>query len=184
MRALVLGLAASALIAPAAAARPYAIDKSASKLGFSGAMMGTPFQGSFRRWDAIIDFDPNNLAASRASVTVDVSSAATGDAARDEALPSSDWFHARRFPQATFVTRAITRTGANRYAAAGDLTIRGVKRAVTLPFALSFTGPTAHMTGQLTLDRTLWGVGQGQWKNGESVDKKVVVTVALTATAR
>ena len=184
MRALVLGVAAALLIAPAAEARPYAVNKAASKLGFTGSMNGAAFNGTFSRWDATIDFDPANLPQSKASVTVDMSSAATGDGARDEALPSSDWFATSRHPRATFVTRSITRTGPNRYAAAGTLTIRGVSRPVVLPFTLAITGNTAKMSGQLVLDRTAFGVGQGQWRTGSAVATKVTVNVNLTATAR
>ena len=184
MRTLAAALVLSALVVSAAEARPYAVDKAASRLGFSGSMMGAPFTGAFGRWDAVINFDPNNLRASRASVTVDMASASTGDDARDEALPSSDWFNVSRHPRATFVTRSITRTGPNRYAALGDLTIRGVKRTVTLPFTLTLSGGTARMNGRLALDRTQFGVGQGQFRTGASVATQVVVDVAVTAKAR
>lgn len=184
MRSLVLGVAAALLIAPVAEARPYAVNKAASKLGFTGSMNGAAFNGTFRRWDATIDFDPANLARSKASVVVDMSSATTGDGARDEALPSSDWFATSRHPRATFVTRSITRTAPNRYAAAGTLTIRGVSRPVVLPFTLAITGNTAKMSGQLVLDRTAFGVGQGQWRTASAVATKVTVNVNLTATAR
>ena len=184
MRSFCLGLAAAVLVAPAAHARGWVVDKAASRLGFTATMSGDAFQGSFRRWDAAIEFDPANLKASRATVTVDVASAVTGDGARDEALPSSDWFHARRFPRATFVTQSITRTGPNRYTAAGTLTLRGVTRPVTLPFTLAITGNTARMNGQLVLDRTAFGVGQGQWRTGAAVATRVTVNVAVTAIAR
>jgi hypothetical protein len=127
MRALVLGVAAALLIAPVAEARPYAVNKAASKLGFTGSMNGAAFNGTFSRWDATIDFDRRTCRSPRPSVTVDMSSATTGDGARDEALPSSDWFATSRHPRATFVTRSITRTGPNRYAAAGTLTIRACR---------------------------------------------------------
>ena len=184
MRSVVLGLTAAAVLAAPAAARPYTVDKAASKLGFTGSMSGAPFQGTFRRWDATIDFDPNNLPASRASVTVDMASASTGDGTRDEAMPSSDWFAAQRFPRATFTTRAITRTGPNRYQAAGDLTIRGVRRPVVMAFTLQLNGNVARMQGRLPLDRTAFGVGQGQFRTDGMVAKTVTVTVDLTARAR
>lgn len=184
MRVLALGLVAAFTLTAPASARPYAVDKSASRLGFTASMGGQPIQGTFRRWDAVIDFDPNNLPASRASVTVDVASATTSEATRDEALPSPDWFAARRFPRATFVTRGITRIGPNRYQAAGDLTIRGVRRPVVLPFTLTLNGTTARMQGRLVLDRTAFGVGQGQFRSGGTVARNVTVNVDLTARAR
>src|SRR3712207_2496846 len=100
------------LLAGAAEARPYVVDKAASRLGFRGTVEGAPFQGTFSRWDAQIEWDAKNLKASRAVVTIDMASARTGDGGQDESLPSSDWFAVKQFPRATFVTRSITAAGA------------------------------------------------------------------------
>jgi polyisoprenoid-binding protein YceI len=162
MRTIVLGLTAAVVLASPAWARPYTVDKAASRLGFTASMGGQPINGTFRRWDATIDFDAANLPGSRASVTVDMSSASMGDGTRDAALPGADFFATGKFPRATFVTRSITRVAPDRYQATGDLTIRGVKRPVSLPFTLQVKGNTARMQGRLTLDRTAFGVGQGQ----------------------
>jgi len=172
-------VAGSVVSAPAPAAH-WAVDP-ASKLGFAGKMSGETFSGAFRRWTAQIAFDPKNLAASKAEVSVDVASAATGDADRDSALPTADWFAAARFPKASFVTREFKDLGGGRYQAVGDLTLRGVSHPVTLPFTLAIAGDTARMNGQLVLNRTAFGIGQGQWKTGETVDTQVTVTIALTA---
>jgi polyisoprenoid-binding protein YceI len=171
------------LPAPAASAAPAAwiVDPAASRLGFQGAMNGEAFTGAFRRWTAQIVFDPKALAASKVAVSVDVASAASGSADRDQALPTDDWFAAGKFPRATFVTRAFRDLGGGRYEADGDLTLRGVSRPVALPFTLAITGDTAKMNGQAVLDRAAFGVGQGQWKTGDVVDLKVAVSVALTA---
>jgi polyisoprenoid-binding protein YceI len=144
-------------------------------------MNGQTFTGTFRRWSAQIAFDPKALGASKAVVTINVASAATGDADRDQALPTDDWLASSKFAQATFVTRDFRDLGGGKYAADGDLTIRGVKKPVTLPFTLAISGDTAKMSGAMVLNRTAFGVGQGQWKTGEVVDTKVTVNVALTA---
>ena len=172
-----LWLPATALAAPAPG---WSVD-GASKLGFTGKMSGEAFNGVFRRWTAQIAFDPKNLAASKVAVTVDVASAATGDADRDQALPTDDWFAVGRFPRATFVTRSFNDLGGGRYQAVGDLTIRGVSHPVTLPFTLTIAGDTARVNGQLALNRAAFGVGQGKWATGDTVDTQVAVTIALTA---
>ncbi len=178
-------IAAMALALPACAfaATPparWTVDPG-SKLTFQGRMNGDAFSGTFRRWSADIRFDPHALAASKAIVSIDVGSAFTGDKDRDEAIPAADWFAAQRFPKATFTTTAIKDLGGGRYQAAGDLSIRGVHRAVVLPFTLAISGDTARMNGQLVLNRTAFGIGQGQWSTPDVVDTKVTVTVALTA---
>jgi len=153
----------------------------ASKLTFQGAMNGQAFSGTFRRWSAQVVFDPKALAASKAIVSINVASVTTGDADRDQAMPTDDWFASGKFAQATFLTRDFRDLGGGKYVADGDLTIRGVKQPIALPFTLAISGDTARMNGAIVLNRTAFGVGQGQWKTGEVVDTKVTVSVALTA---
>src|SRR5580700_12114958 len=177
---LVLALVSAAPAATLAAPAHWTVDSS-SKLLFQGRVNGDAFTGAFRRWSADIAFDPKALGASHAVVTVDVTSAATGDADRDQALPSADWLAAQRFPKAVFTSTAVKDLGGGRYQAAGDLSIKGVHKPVVLPFTLAITGDTARMNGQLVLNRTAFGIGQGQWSTADVVDTKVVVIVALTA---
>ena len=171
-------LAVPAIAAPAPA---WTVDKAASRIGFQGAMNGQGFAGGFGRWDAKIAFDPNNLAASQVTAVIDTGSAKTGDQTRDEALPTDDWFSVKVFPRATFVTRKITAAGPGRYLAQGELTIRNATHPVTLPFTLAIAGDTAKMSGSLPLDRSAFGVGQGQFKTGDTVALKVQVNIAVTA---
>jgi polyisoprenoid-binding protein YceI len=181
-RILAVVIVGAAFVGSAALAAPAAwnVDPS-SKLTFTGAMNGAAFTGTFKRWSAQIAFDPKALAASKVAVTVEVGSASTGDGDRDSALPTDDWFAASRFARASFVSRSFRDLGGGRYEADGDLTIRGVTRPVALPFTLAIAGDTARMNGAVVLNRTSFGVGQGQWKTGDVVDTKVTVNVALTA---
>ena len=165
----------------AAPAPAWAVDKAASKVAFSSSFDGGPFTGSFRRWDATIRFDQANLAGSLAVVTFDMTSAVTGDAGRDEALPLDDWFAARRFPKATFTARSFEALGGNRYQAVGGLTIRGVTKPLTLPFTLVITNGVAKMNARVSLNRLAFGVGQGEWKTTEVVPGTVTVNISLTA---
>ena len=171
-------MAVPAIAAPVAA---WTVDKAASHIGFQGAMNGQGFTGGFSRWDAKIDFDPGNLPASKVTAVIDTGSAKTGDQTRDEALPTEDWFSIKVFPRATFVSRKIASAGPGRYVAQGDLTIRNATHPVTLPFTLAITGDTAKMSGSLPLDRSIFGVGQGQFKTGDTVALKVQVNIAVTA---
>ena len=180
LASLVIGLALLAPAAQAAAPAHWTVDPG-SKLSFQGRMSDQAFSGVFRRWSANIVFDPKQLALSKAVVTIDVGSAVTGDADRDQAMPTGDWFAAQKFPQATFTTSAIKDLGGGRYQAIGDLAIRGVHKPVVLLFTLAISGDTARMNGAVTLNRTAFGVGQGRWSTKDVVDTSVTVNVALTA---
>ncbi len=174
-----LGLASPASSAGGPAS--WTVDKASSKLGFKSSFGGDAFEGAFRRWDAQIAFDPKALAASKVVVTVDMASASTGDESRDEALPTDDWFAAKSFPRATFTSKGFKDLGGGHYQAMGDLAIRGVAKPIVLPFTLQITGAQAKMTGQVSINRTVFGVGQGQFKSAETVPLDVVVNVSLQA---
>jgi polyisoprenoid-binding protein YceI len=164
-----------------AAAAVWTVDKAHSKISFDSAYGPTKFSGSFGAWSAAINFDPKNLPASKAVVTVDLASAVTGDDDRDQTLPTSDWFSTGKFPKATFTTTSIKMVGPDRYQAAAVLSLRGVSKPAVLNFTLKIVGNQATMNGQATLDRSQWGVGQGQFAEEKPVPHAVVVNVSLSA---
>lgn len=169
-----------------AAAPVWTVDKAASRLTFRATANGQGFDGIFKTWDAQIAFDPKNLKASHALVTVVMTSVVTGDPTRDQMLPTPDWFDVKKFAKATFETTSIVETGPDHYTANGDLTLHGVKRPVSLPFTLTFSKDAkkddiAKMDGALTLDRMQFGVGKGQAGGPETVAPQVSVAVKLTA---
>lgn len=175
-------LFAAAVAAPApAAAAEWTVDPAKSTLGFQGTQGGTSFTGRFSRWQAVIQFDPANPAGGHALVTVDMASAGTGQADKDQALPAADWFDTKDYPQARFEASTFRSLGGNRYEAVGSLTLRGVKKDVVLPFLFEQHGGAAHASGTLDLLRTDYGVGQGAWSSGQVVGLAVTVTLDIIA---
>jgi polyisoprenoid-binding protein YceI len=176
--------AASLLLAGGAAqGATWIVDKPHSRLGFKGAVEGAGFDGTFHNWDAQISFDPKALASAKVVVTVDLTQTTTGDADRDQSLPTDEWFAVKRFPRASFTATRFVDRGGGHYEADGVLSLKGVSRPVVLPFTLAITGGTAHMVGTAALDRTAFNVGSGKWSTADEVAKAVTVTVDLTAHA-
>jgi polyisoprenoid-binding protein YceI len=165
----------------AAPAPLWFVDKPHSKVAFTASMSRQPINGVFRRYDTKISFDPANLAGSSVMTVIDTASAFTGDASRDETLPTPEWFNVRAFPKATFRSTSFKTLGQGRYVAVGTLTIRGVSRPVNLPFKLTITGKQARMDGSLSIDRRWFGVGQGQFAGTESVGAAVRINVTIAA---
>ncbi|HEY3797892.1 MAG TPA: YceI family protein [Caulobacteraceae bacterium] len=177
-------IAVAAIAAPrlALAAPPvWSVDHAASRLTFSGQVSGQGFTGAFKKWDAVIHFDPKDLAHSDVAATIDMTSFATGSQDRDSELPDEDWFWTSHFPTATFVAHGFTAAGPGRYNAAGVLTLRGAAKPLTLPFTLAITGDVAKMNGQVALSRLAFGIGQGEWQSTDTVAAAVTVGVDLTA---
>lgn len=167
--------------APAGKVATWAVDKANSRIRFKSSFGGAAFEGGFDRWDAQIAFDPKNLAASKVTVSVDLASAKTGDADRDQTLPTNEWFDTAKFPRATFTTTAIRDAGGGKYQAVGTLNLKGVTKPVTLPFTLAITGAQAKMTGAVVIKRNDFNVGQGQFAGADTVPFEVTVNVAVAA---
>ncbi len=171
--------AVAASVPPAAPV--WTVDKAESRLTFRASANGQAFDGVFKTWDAQIAFEPKNLKASHAMVTVVMASVITGDPTRDQMLPTGDWFDVGKFGKSVFETSAITQTGPDHFLAAGTLSLHGVKRPITLPFTLTFIKDAAKMEGATTVNRMDFGVGHGQAGGPETVAPQVTVSVKLTA---
>jgi polyisoprenoid-binding protein YceI len=179
--ALTLPAAAQApeLSAPQASAQAWTVDKAQSRLGFTSKSDGQPFVGKFNQWDAQIAFDPANLGASSATVTIPLASVETDDPAKADSLKGDPWFATALFPSATFKTGTIRAEGSG-YVADGTLTIRDKTQNVSLPFDLVIEGDVARMKGALTINRKDYGLGVGGWEDSH-VDANVTIGVAVTA---
>jgi polyisoprenoid-binding protein YceI len=147
-----------------AAAAEYRVQQDQSTLGFTATFQGAPFQGNFAQWHAAIRFDPAQLAKSRFDVSVDTTSASTGDGDRDSALPGADFFNATKYPQAHYVTTGFGPLDSSRVIAHGKLTLRGETHPLNL--IVTFT-PQADGTSLMdvtgTLKRLDYGVGGGEY---------------------
>src|SRR5579859_7128034 len=174
-------LASGLTLAHSASATEWTVDPAKSDLGFLATQSGRQFEGRFKSWQAEIEFDKSDLSKARAHVLIDMASASTADRQRDSSLPGSDWFNTKQFPKATFEAANFTSKGGDKYEAVGTLEIRGIKKNVTLPFTLDFTGDDAHAVGKLDIVRSDYGVGQGEWVDGSVVGLNVSITFDLAA---
>jgi cytochrome b561/polyisoprenoid-binding protein YceI len=150
-------------------------------LGFSTTWSGQPIEGRFARWTADVVFSPIVLEGSRLVVSVELTSVSLGDAQRDSAILGEDWFDTPAHPKATFTATRFRKTGEGRFVALGTLDLRGVKRPLALPFALKVDGDVARVRGVIDLDRTAFGIGQGEWAATGAIPAQVKVNFALTA---
>jgi polyisoprenoid-binding protein YceI len=185
---LIVQLLAAAVPATAAApaAAHYLLDPAKSSLEFSFLQAGAWNKGHFTRFTVSFDFAPENLAASRLDVLIEMSSVDTGDQERDDTVRGADLFAVAKFPQAHFAASQITRTAAG-YEAVGKLTIRGVTLDMRVPFSFRTAteggAAVGYMSGKTSLRRLDYGVGQGDWKATDQVGNEVGVAFALRLTA-
>ena len=144
--------------------RTFNIDKTHSEAAFSVRHLITKVRGSFSDFDGTIEFDEAQPERSRVRFTIQAASITTNVADRDKHLRSDDFFAVDQHPTITFVSTGITPKGGDSYAVAGDLTIRGVTKAVVIPVTLlgSAVDPWGNQKlafeGDVTLNRKDFGL--------------------------
>ncbi len=162
-------------------AKPWIVDYDHSRLGFTGWQGKEAFQGSFKSFQAVIDFDAAAPQQGKISATITTASASTGDKERDTYLPQAEWFNPKTFPDAKFTSQSIRATAGGGYIASGTLTIKDMTLPVDLPFTLKQDKDAWHATGKLTIRRSDYHVGIGDWGTEDYVKFPVEISVDLTA---
>ncbi len=89
-------------------------------------------RGHFAEVQVTGTINPDQPEASAIEVTIQTSSIRTNHPQRDNDLRSSNFLGADEYPTMTFKSARIEHVGGDRYAMAGDLTIKGVTKPVTL----------------------------------------------------
>lgn len=172
------------LIAAEDAAAPvtpnYRVLEDESAITVSATQQGERFSGRFAGFDARIDFDADDLPGSAVYVRIPLAGLDLGNADRNDTLPGAAWFNTRLHPVATFRSDAIRRDGEG-FVADGELTMKGLRRPVSLPFTLEQDTGRTLMRGQVVLDRTQWKLGEAPWDTQEWIGHDVEVDVLVVA---
>lgn len=160
----------AALMSAPAQAADWRMEASGSRLEFAAQFEKTAAPGVFREFDTRLRFDPDKPADSRLEVSIRVSSADMNSGDINNAIRGAEWFDFTRHPQAEFRSVDVRRIEGNRYVARGVLTLKGVQQAVEVPFAWNplpavagSKGAQAAMEGELSLRRSAFGIGIGEW---------------------
>ncbi|MGU7785388.1 YceI family protein, partial [Burkholderia sp. PU8-34] len=159
-------LAAFAAVSLAASGAALAdVDLAKSKVSAVSKQMNVPTEGVFKKFAAQIKFDPAKAAQGTAQVSIDIASFDIGDKMYNDQVAGKDWFDAKAYPQATFVSSAIAPAGGNKYNVTGKLTIKGKAETVTVPVTITQNGATQSFDGVLPIRRSAFNVGTGEWKD-------------------
>ncbi len=127
-------LATAVFLAPgvAKAQDTYAIDPVHSMMIFKIDHLGTSdFYGRVNdvTGTLVVGAEPSQ---SSIKLEAKVDNIDTNQDKRDEHLRGPDFFNAKQFPKMTFQSTSVTKTGEKAFEVAGNLTIKGVTKPVTL----------------------------------------------------
>ena len=183
--------------APAASAAPvpagaYTLDKSHASLLFRVDHLSfSHYTARFTKFDAQLQFDPKNLAASSVKVTVDPKSidADGAPAGFMATLAGKEWLDADKYPQMTYRSTKVERAAGNGLKISGELTLHGVTRPVTLNATYNggYAGhpfdPHARIgfSAKGTLNRSDFGVAYGIPAPGTTMGVSDAVEIVIEA---
>jgi polyisoprenoid-binding protein YceI len=136
-----LAVMSVAALGGSARADTYALDKTATYIGFSWSHLGlTRQQGRFNDFSGTVTFDPDNAEQGTAEVTINTGSVQTGFEALDKHLRTSDFFDAANHRAMTFKSTSAQKTGEKTGLITGELTMLGITKPVVLDVTWNFTG--------------------------------------------
>ncbi|AJY41339.1 YceI family protein [Burkholderia humptydooensis] len=157
------------------------VDVAKSKVSAVSKQMNVPTEGVFKKFSAQIRFDPAKAAQGSAQMTIDVASYDLGDQMYNDQVAGKDWFDAKTYPQATFVSTAIAPAGGSKYNVSGKLTIKGKTVPVTVPVTVTQNGAAQVFDGVLPIKRSTFNVGTGEWKDTSVVADEVQIKFHIVA---
>jgi len=166
----------------AASARDWQVDAAKSSLTFKDTCQNGPFEGKFKKFEAVIKLDDADVSKDSFDVKVDIASLDTGSSERDDTLRTPDFFDPAKYPQAHFVTESFGKGADGGLEAKGQLTIRNTTKPVTLKVKFVAAGDSGTLDVDTTLNRLDFGLGSGSdWAD---IGKDVAVHGHLVLTGK
>ncbi|RPD49795.1 polyisoprenoid-binding protein [Hymenobacter sediminis] len=111
----------------------WAIDPTHSEVQFKiKHLVISTVTGSFKKFEGQAVTENDSFENAQVTFALDVNSIDTNQEQRDEHLRNNDFFDAATYPQITFTSTSLTKTGDDEYKLAGNMTIKDVTKPVTL----------------------------------------------------
>jgi polyisoprenoid-binding protein YceI len=144
-----ISLARRALLFGAGAAdlMPWSASAAADKLNISGARGSIDFAigdsrvfrttGSFKDWQGFLRVDDQDVSKSAVQVIVRTKSIQMLDMQQTNMMKDADFFDVEKFPEMTFQSTAVERTGETTLKVSGQVTLRGITRPMMLAVSVT-----------------------------------------------
>jgi polyisoprenoid-binding protein YceI len=104
-------------------------------------MMVSTVHGSFAGLKGTVEYDPADLSAAKAELTIDATTVDTRNENRDKDLRSPNFFDVTKYPSITFASKRIVVQSSGKFQLLGDMTLHGVTKEV----AFDVEGPSTPM---------------------------------------
>jgi polyisoprenoid-binding protein YceI len=140
-----------------ALAGSWTLDPARTSITFhTKALWILPVTGTFHAVEGTGTVSDNGSIT--ATLVVDATSVNTKNGKRDEHLRSADFFDVQKYPTIIFTVAEARLADPGDVHLAGDLTVHGQTRPLTVPAHVVATDDTATVTAEVHLDRSSWGL--------------------------
>lgn len=172
-------LIAAGVIVSALAFAASSFNPAASNIAITFTQSGVPVDATFKKFTGTVDYDPAAIAAAKVQLSVDVASFDIGDAEYNKEVQKKEWFNAAQFPQATFTSSAIKALSPDKLQVQGKLVIKGKALDINVNVAVKQDAKTRTFTGVLPIKRLYFNIGEGEWKDTDTLADEVAIKFTL-----
>lgn len=176
----------------------YVSDQSHTSVVWSVDHMGlSKYTARFTKADAVLNYDPTDVTKSTLKVTIDPRSLETDfpnpeqEDFNKKLSEGEEWLNAGKFPQITFTSTKIVKTGKTTAKVIGDMEMMGVKKPLTLN--VTFNGayekrPVVEdaamgFSATTQVKRSDWGFGTYVGVLGDTVDVSIQIELTKSTPA-
>ncbi|MDT5039235.1 MAG: hypothetical protein QOE51_220 [Actinoplanes sp.] len=167
------------------AAGTYELDAAHKRVGFVVRhLMVSKVRGNFGEATATITVGEDPLQSS-VTATIQTASVFTGQPDRDNHLRTGDFFEAEKYPTIEFKSTGIKSQSGNEFLLDGQLTIKGITKAVELLVEFEGAGRSPYgndlfgFSASTEIDREDWGLtyNMALESGGVMIGKKVKIEI-------
>ena len=153
-----------------------------SRVEFVGSKVTGSEGGRFEKFSGAVQLVDGRPEKSRVELVIDVNSVATDSSGLAEHLKSADFFDAKRFPEATFVSTEIKPGGEKgaTHTVTGNLDLHGVNKAIAFPATIKVDAAAATLDAVFAINRKDFGITYAGRTN-DLIRDEVVIKLQVRA---
>jgi polyisoprenoid-binding protein YceI len=168
---------------PASAGR-FEFDQKRTEVRFAYTMGLAKQQGRFTTVSGSLDFDEAAPEKSKVTANIATASLATGQPIIDNTLKGASFFNVESSPTIAFKSRSVKSNGEGAMNVAGDITVNGITKPVTLKVSLKPRDPALkhsagakEFTATTRIQRSAFNMTDFQSMVADEVDIEIVAIV-------
>lgn len=153
------------------------VDYTKSVISFTGKSSLVNHQGKWTSYGVEITMnptEPSNIERASIAIAIDLKSVDVDAEGLKKHFMKPDFFDTEKFPTASFVSQSIRKIGDNQYVLAGDLTMKGKTKSISMNAEIT----DEYLVTSFDIPRKEFGIGNDSYGD-KILDPLVPVEVKL-----